>query len=223
MSKTIISPKGIAVYPRLNKPDTKYDANGVYKAPLKLDTDDEDAAEFCNLLDGLCEEAYVQAVQKAVEAGEYKSEAVAMKRIKRADPPYTVIEDEDGEETSFIKVNFKMKARIKSRKTGEEFDLKPKIFDAHKQEMPKCPAVYSGSTIRVAFRPVFWYTKQLGAGVKLQLEAVQIIDLVQGSGGGDADSYGFGDEDGYSYEAPSDAPFGDAEDPGTTDDGSGDF
>lgn len=222
MSKTTISPKGIAVYPRLNKPDTKFDANGVYKAPLKLDTDEAEGAAFRDSIDALAELAFETAVAKAVDAGEYKTEAVARKKVKRADLPYTVIEDEDGEDTSFIKVNFKMKARVKSRKTGEEFDLKPTIFDAHKQKLATCPAVYSGSVIRVAFKPIFWYTKQLGAGVKLQLEAVQIIELVSGSGG-DADSYGFGDEDGYSYEAPADAPFGDAEDPGAEDDGSGDF
>jgi len=221
MSKTVISPKGIAAYPRLNKPDTQFDANGVYKAPLKIDTDEQAGAKFKDYLDDLAEKAFDQAVAEAVEKGEFKTEALARKKIKRADLPYSVVEDEDGEETSVIKVNFKMKARVKSRKTGEEFELKPKIFDAHKNELAKCPAVYSGSVLKVAFKPIFWYTKQLGAGVKLQLEAVQIIELVSGSGGGDADSYGFGEEDGY--EAGSAAPFDSDDEGGADDDGSGDF
>lgn len=221
MSKTIISPAGKAAYPRLNKPDTKFDADGVYKCPLIVDTDTEKGGKFKEYLDNQYEEAFEAAVKKCVEDGSFKTEALARKKIKRADLPYTVVEDEDGEETSLIKVNFKMKAKVKSRKTGETFELKPKVFDAHKQELPKCPAVYSGSILKVAFKPIFWFTKQLGAGVKLQLEAVQIIELVSGSGG-DADSYGFGDEDGYSYEAPAGGAFDDEsndDDP----DGSGDF
>lgn len=200
MSKTIISPKGKASYPRLNKPDTKFDPNGVYKAPLLVDTDEQAGGEFKELLDDLADQAFEQAVKQAVEAGAYKTEALARKKVTRADLPYTVVEDEDGEETSVIKVNFKMKAHVVTKK-GDEFDLKPKVFDAHKNELAKCPAVYSGSILRVAFKPVFWYTKKLGAGVKLQMEAVQIIELVSGSEGGDADSYGFGEEDGYEYDA----------------------
>lgn len=217
MSKTIISPIGIAIYPRLNKPDTKFDANGVYKAPLKLDTDLEPVAKFRAMIDEAYNAAFEAAVEQEVEKGTFKTAAIARKKIKRGEPPYQVIEDDEGEDTNFIKVNFKMKARVKSRKTGEEFDLKPKVFDAHKNEMPKCPAVYSGSELRVAFKIVEWYTKQLGAGIKLQLEAVQIIKLVQGSGG-DADSYGFGEEDGYEYDNSA-APF-DGEDD-DDDDGEG--
>ena len=223
MSKTSISPKGVALYPRVNKPDTKFDANGVYKVDLKLDTENPEDAKFIAGLDALHQEAFEAAVAEAVEKGEYKTEAAARKKVKQADLPYATIEDEDGEDTQFVKVRFKMKAKVRSKKTGETFELKPKVFDAHKQEMTKVPAIYSGTILRVAYKPRHWYTKQLGAGVKLQLEAVQIIELVSGSGG-DADSYGFGDEDGYIYEKPSDAPFGDADDDvGGDDDGSGDF
>lgn len=224
MSKTKITPKGIALYPRLNTPDTKFDVNGVYKVDLKLDTENETDAAFIESLNELHEEAFEEAVKDAVKKGEFKTEALARKKIKRADLPYFPIEDEDGEETQFIKVRFKMKAKVQSKKTGETFELKPKVFDAHKQEMTKVPGIYSGSVLRVAYKPVLWCTKQLGAGVKLQLEAVQIIELVEGSGG-DADSYGFGDEDGYSYEAPAEKPpFEEDEDDDSSDGGdSGDF
>jgi len=226
MSKTIISPKGIGIYPRLNTPDTKYDANGVYKVDLKLDTEVAADRAFIEKLDELHRESWEAAIKDAVESGEFKTVEVAKKKVKQADLPYAYIEDEDGEDTQFVKVRFKMKAKVESKKTGEVYTLKPKIFDAHKQEMAKAPSIYSGSVLRVAFKPVLWFTKKLGAGVKLQLEAVQIIELVSGSGGGDAESYGFGDEDGYSYEAPAEQPFDSDEDEGDEGkpaDGSSDF
>lgn len=50
-----------------------------------------------------------------------------------------------------------------------------------------------------------FFVAALGAGVSLRLQAVQIIELVQG-GERTAASYGFEDEEGYTAE-PEDLPF----------------
>ena len=55
--------------------------------------------------------------------------------------------------------------------------------------------IYGGSVVKVAgeFNP--FYTQQVGVGVQLRMNAVQVIELVQG-GGSSGDSFGFGGEEG---------------------------
>lgn len=228
MAKTKTSPKGIALYPRLNKPDTEYVADGVYHVKLKMDTDLPEVAAFIKQIDEWHEESKKNAIDKLVEDGKFKTAAVAKKKVKDGDRPYVYIEDEDGNDTSFVRVNFKMKAKVTSKKNGNTYTLKPRFFDAHKTELDNVPSIYSNSELRIAFTPVLWFTPKLGASVKLQMEAVQIIKLVSGSGGGNADDYGFGEEEeGFTAE---ETPFDDADsseaeggDDGDDDSDDGDF
>ena len=225
MSKSKISPVGIANYPRLDEPDTEYDPNGVYHTKLILDTDLPDVAAFVEQIDAWHDESVAAAVKKLVEDGKAKTEAAARKKVKDGTKPYSYVEDEEGNETSEVKVNFKMKAKVTSKKNGKTYELQPTIFDGQNKKIP-CPRIYSGSELRIAYTPVLWFTPQLGASVKLQLDAVKILKLVEGKGG-NAGSYGFGDDD-SDYVGSDDTPF----DPDTStgggdgagdDDGSGDF
>ena len=36
----VVSPKGVAIYPKLNTPSTNFDADGVYEVKLKFDPED---------------------------------------------------------------------------------------------------------------------------------------------------------------------------------------
>lgn len=221
MAKKLISPRGVAIYPRLNKPDTKYVPEGVYHVKLKMDTDLPEIAAFIKQIDDWHNESVEAAVAQLMEEGKCKTEAAARKKVKDGDKPYQYIEDEDGEDTNFVKVNFKMKAKVISKKDGKEYELNPDFFDAKNATIDanKVPAIYSGSELRIAFVPKLWFTLKLGASVKLQLEAAKILKLVSGSGG-DADSYGFGDDEG-DFEASSATPFSDDEEGGSDDDSSG--
>jgi len=44
----ITSPKGIAMYPWLTRPDTKWSPDGVYKISLSVPSDDKEVQEFCD-------------------------------------------------------------------------------------------------------------------------------------------------------------------------------
>jgi hypothetical protein len=57
--------------------------------------------------------------------------------------------------------------------------------------------------LKVRFTPILWNTEKLGASVQLRMDAVQIIELVEG---GAENAEGFGDE-GDGYQAP-EAPEG---------------
>lgn len=206
MANTKTSPRGIAHYPHLNSADTKFDADGSYHVKLRVDSEDERIAKFLEWIDAQQAEAIANAIESLVnpEGGKKGiTAAAAKKKVKAGDKPYVYIEDEDGEETNEVLVNFKMKATIHSKKTGKSYKLTPKFFDAKGKLIARPPEVWGGSILKVSFTPNQWFTPKLGASVSLRLEAVQIIELVTGGGSENAADYGFGEEEGY--EAP-DAP-----------------
>ena len=233
MAKVLSAPKGEALYPRLGSPDTKFDADGTYHVKMKYDTDNEQIAAFTKQIDVWYDEAIAEAIAKVQadhkeKTGNDMSDKVAAKKVKLADKPYSFIEDDEGEDTNFIVINFKMKAKAKNRKTGEEFELKPAIFGAGRDalEGKQIPSIYSGSVLKVGYTPQKWFTSQLGASVRLRLEAVKIIDLVS-SAKGNADNYDFGDDDEGYVPPTGDAAAAFAGDDDTPakgdDDGTGDF
>lgn len=179
---------GVAIYPHLVEPDTKFNAEGEYKVKLRLSPDSvitdakgKRVADVQSFID--------EMMGKALEKAQQENKG----KIKEADAPYE-IDDETGE----VLVNFKLKATGKTR-DGKEFTQKPALFDA-KGKPAEVKGVWGGSKIKVSFEVVPFYTKLIGAGVSLRLKAVQIIELVAGGNGGSADSYGFGEEEGYEAE-----------------------
>lgn len=196
----VTSPEGIAQFPWLHKADTKFNPDGDYKVTLALPAKAKSTKEFIDKLD----EAYGAAVERAKgEVAEKKGKAAAGK-IKLADKPYRLEEDKDtGKPTGNMLVNFKLKAKVTSKKDNETYEQRPRIFDAKGKEIVVTPRIGGGSKIKVSALLVPFYTAQVGAGITLRLRAVQLIELVE-FGGGNADSYGFGEEEGY--EAPAEAP-----------------
>lgn len=232
MGKLYTSPPGIAFYPHLNTPDTRYDADGVMHVKLEMDSEDEQVAKYLEWIDKLHDESVAEAIESLInpEGGKKGiTEAAARKRVKDGDKPYVYVEDEDGEPTNIVRVNFKMKAKVTSKRTGKTYNLRPTIFNAKRDKLENPPLIYGGSVLRISFEPKKWFTPKLGASVRLQLEAVQIKELVTSGGNRSADDYGFDEEDGYS-DVPDATPFDDDSSAGSTadaddgdDDGTGDF
>lgn len=179
------TPTGIAIYPRLTRPDTKFNADGVYQ--VKLAVDGALAQGMVDQIDEMMKVALTEA--KATEAAKDKAKR---KTPKQCDPPYTV-----DDETGVVTFSFKRKASGINKKTEETWKAKVAIFDAKGKPMAD-PNVGGGTKMKVSYSPTtFYIAGPVGAGVKLNLEAVQIIDLVEYSGGGDSSSYGFGEEEGF--------------------------
>lgn len=210
------SPAGVAVYPKLNKPDTKFNPAGDYSCKLRLSASDESHAAFLAELTSMAQAQFDAAQADLKEKRNFK----AAKEMKLA-VPYTEELDEEGNATDAVIVNFKMKAQFSS-KEGETFTQKPKIFDAKGVEITKPPMIWSGSVLKINAEVVPFYTATAGAGISLRLRAVKLLKLVSG-GNGDAKSFGFGDdeagEDGYTFDASS-VEVGSA---ASDDDDSGDF
>ena len=182
-SQTMLSPKGKAVYPRLVTPDTKYHEQGEYKTGLAVD--EIDAA---GLIEDL-REIYKNHVGKAAP--------------KAKNPMFKKEVDEEGEETGRYIFNFKAKNRI--TKAGDLWDRQPLFFDAKGQRIVDAPNIGGGSELRVFFEIYLWQNSD-GKGVSLQPTKIQVINLVEYSGG---DSSPFEEEEGFTIEdsAADDNPF----------------
>lgn len=175
------TPKGVAQYPYLNKPDTKFNPDGEYKCKLEI----SDPAEVAKLVAFLDEQ-----VEKAVELAKKENPG---KKIKVGDAPYEV-----NDETGKGVFSFKLKAKVTPKK-GDPFEQRPAIFDAKGKPLQDVN-VGGGSKVKIAYEVVPFYTSLVGASISLRMKAVQVIDLVEFSGGASADSYGFGEEEGYEAE-----------------------
>ncbi len=167
-NNTITTPAGIARYPHLNRPDTKFDDVGVYKVNLELSA--EDAEPFLKQVESLLAE-FIAAKKVELKKDKLKLHAA----------PW---EENDGQ----VQLKLKVKALGKD-KAGETYSRAPKLFNAAGEVITD--NIGGGSKLKVAVVPYCWYTGTLGAGITLQPKAVQVLDLVTWGDGGSAVSYGF--------------------------------
>ena len=191
--ETLVTPKGVAVWPKLNAPDTQFKKEGEYSVKLALDpSKDKNVQPFLDELQARFD-TYLDEVK--AEVGPVKA-----KKIKPNDP-FTAELDEEGEETGRFIVKFGMAAQFTDKKTGQVKTMKPSIFDALGNPLANPPQIGNGSVLRISYS-IGGYNTPQATGIKLYLNAVQIVELVEFGGGGDAKGFGFGkEEDGYVGEA----------------------
>lgn len=210
---TFTTPTGTFKYPKLVTPDTKFKEDGEFSVKLVLTADE--AAPLIAKLKPLHKEADLagregyKAIPKATIA-----KANAKKKGSgdyTINPFYSEVYDDNGEPTGDIEFKFAMPHKVKSKKTGKTFLLSPKLFDAAGKPTKADP--WSGTRGKIAFsaRPYF-IAGQFAAGLKLGLEAAQIIELKQG-GERNADGYGFGQEEGFTDTADTEGFPGDDDAP----------
>ena len=191
--ETMTTPKGTAVYPYLNDPDRKFNADGVYSVALRMEADH--ASAFMTSLDSLHEQ-HIATTMEDQGKKELKIAPLPMKKVEH-----------DGKETGEVEFRFKLNAKGKSQ--GKEWQQRPTVFDSkgHKIDTDKVK-IGSGSTIKVGFEVVPYYTATIGCGLSLRMKAVQVIDLVEYDSTNNATRWGFTDEGGYEF-APQEATVGD--------------
>lgn len=201
----IVTPKGMAIYPWLNKPDTKFKPEGEYR--LKLRLSEEAAAPLLEKLQPMFDAAVAEAKKNPKNKG---------KTLKKNDLFVKVIDD-DGNETGDIDFNFKRSASGITKQgpnTGKAWSAVLDLVDAKGNKLSPEARVFGGSIVKVSFTPNP-YDKPIGCGLSLRLEAVQVIKLVEGQR-----DYGFGDE---SEDDDADAPETTDSEATTTDDDAKDF
>ena len=210
----IITPAGIAVWPKLNTPD-EYKGKFTFNTKLVIDPEEDGLVnkQPRNLIEAAHERrdellaktraelleqaAEAKAAKKGAKAKELAEKAASLEAVDFGKPE---TDEETGEETGKLVISAKTNATYKDKK-GVERDRKVTIFDARGKKLAEAPQIGSGSTLKVAASMVPYYMpKDNIVGVTLYLDAVQIIDLVTFGGGRSAEAYGFGEEDGYTTE-----------------------
>jgi len=169
----ITTPKGKAIYPRLNEPDTKFNVDGVYSA--KLHVSENDYKAFKAQLDTWFN-------------GEYKKlcEENGNKKLRLSQTsPLSITPEGD------YQIFAKQVARKQTKKGELTFTIA--LFDSKGAKMVDPPNVGSGSILKLACEPYAWYSPTVGAGYTLRLKAAQIIELCE-YGDKATDNFGFSSE-----------------------------
>lgn len=173
MSKVLTTPKGTAVYPRIDTPDTKFNEDGVYSCKLHVDE-----ASF---------NAFTKQVTDIVER-EYDAECrIKGKKLKKSSSnPIRISPDGDFE------IYAKQVAQRQTKKGLLTFTIP--VFDSKGSKLPTSPAIGSGSTLKLSVEVYTWYTDLQGFGYTLRLKAVQLLELIEYNNGSSS-SYGFTEEE----------------------------
>jgi hypothetical protein len=189
--KTVL-PRGVAIWPSLNTPDTKWNAAGVYATRLAFSADDPALIPLREKVSGLIAERLDEEKAKLIAAG--KKGLVS--KLRTADPFKVEVDDETGDETGRIILNAKMTATGISKKTQKPWTRKPAIFNAAGVVLKNPPMIGSGSELKVSVElSPYFVAKDQEVGVSFRMEAVQVLKLVQ-FGARDASAFGFASEEG---------------------------
>lgn len=174
--KTFVTPVTECRYPFLDKPDTRFDKDGVYRIQLVFEKDDDFIEKV--------KKASLREFEKAKESMKPKDAAT----LKYHCPAKPIIND-DGDDTGQVELSFKSKASFTDHKTGERRAIKVPVFDAKGKPLKVIPRIGNGSKVSIAFNVAphvvtgtFYYTTYLNA--------VQIVELLEFNP--DGTSYGFG-------------------------------
>lgn len=229
MAKTkrlkIASPVASCLWPKLNKPDTKFKQEGEYSVKLRFDKDMPEHRDYLKALKKIEEDAYALNCENEGDDNLKRADSV-IKQVKE--------EDEKGKKqpTNFYDVKFSLKATVTPR-NGDPFTQRPTLFDTKRNILPLDQVLVGhGSELRIAATVNPWYTAALGAGISLWLDGVMVHKLVEpGTRSADdlfgASEYDETDDDGFTYNAANASSFGSPTDSNEQteepEDGSGDF
>ena len=190
----VVTPKGTFIWPKLNEPDTKYNADGVYEVKIAFDADTDISALKAKVQKQI-DKKYNDMVEQLEADGKG---GLAKKLSKRdLDDHFKAEEDEaTGEETGRVVIKAKMKASGVSKKTGNRWERKPDIVDAKGNKLRNAPNIGGGTVGKLCVELAPYYApNDKVIGVSFRLEAAQIIKLVS-YGERSASDYGFGEEEG---------------------------
>lgn len=151
------------------KPSTKFDKEGIYKADILLPKEEGEK------LAALIKEIRTEQFQKY---GKKTKVADLTKCV-----PYTTQNEETGEEIADPEGRYILKTNAKAFIEGGKAKFKPQIFNAKKQPITGNISIGEGTTARLGVT-LSGYSVAGKTGVSVKLGLVQIIDLVEYSGGG---------------------------------------
>lgn len=194
-----VTPKGSLLFPHIYEPETYEGKDVGFTVNIKFDQKETDAL--------------IVVIDKELEKAKH---SIKLKPGQKwsAEPFLGYREDKDGD------IVFKFKANSHyTTKSGETHKVTIPVFDAHGKPIKDPLSIGNGTIAKVAYTLVPYWISKVVNGIKLRLDAVQIIDLKE-YGEKDAKGYGFGEEEGFSApEEEDDSPFVDSSEEDTDEDG----
>lgn len=182
----IVTPKGTAIWPKLNEPDRKFSPEGIYSVKLRIA--DGEAAGLIEKISEIHAEGYRIELAKS-----------GKKSIRQAPMPWRSAQDWDKEREENVDVPgftdfiFKMKAKVVT--STKSWEQRPALFDAKLHPIPAdADPIGGGSTIRISAEPYVWFSASLGYGISLRPRSVQVLELRTYAASG---NHGFSEEDGF--------------------------
>jgi hypothetical protein len=179
------SPKGKALWCKYKEPDTKFNAKGEYSTSLVCDPNDPAVQAYINKLEELRDIAYNETCETL---GPAKAKGVRKAEV------YADEVDSNGNETGNIVFKYKLKDLSDRIQRGNDSEIV--VVDSKKNRLSKAdaPLVGNGSEIRVvSYANPYFMASTKTVGISHIWSKMQIIDLVEFSGGGDE----FDEEDGF--------------------------
>lgn len=198
------TPVGVAIWPKLTEADygTKDypKPEGEYSVKMRFKETDPAFVSFREKM-----EAFIPAVEEMAteEFNGLKKPQRDKLKAPTFNDVFVTVYDEDEEPTGEVEMKFSMKAGgvvKKGPRAGKKWSRRPDIFDAFGRKVPPSAGVeiWGGSELIIAFnfREDGYFIPATGAwGIKLQLDAAQIITLRQG-GERSAEDHGFKAQEG---------------------------
>lgn len=180
-----ISPQGLAKHAWVNKPDTKFNAEGLYHTGLILEG--EIAQSFKDEIKAESDRAHAEEMANLNKDGSAKFTKAEQKKFTVYYPFEDEMDDDGETPTGRVIFNFKQNAKIRQPDGGMKA-FKLGIRDA--DDKATTASVFGGSTIRVKYKcRNILMTSLKQAGVRLDFSMVQLIAQA-------AHSSGFGKVDG---------------------------
>lgn len=185
--KILVSALGTAEpYCYLQKPDYGHGSfkneRGVYKVDLTCPIDDPRAVQMMADITKLADEDYAQ------READYNENPPQVARGKKPLLPYQgdlpFFDNGDGTVT----FKFKCYGSFTDKKTGENRAIELAVVDSVGKRIRQVPAISGGSTLKLKYSMIpYGWSQVAGASVKLQLEGVMLVDLVEFGAGGQDD------------------------------------
>lgn len=174
---TGVTPKGSLLFPHIYEPE-QYEGKDVgFTVNIKFDQKETDAL--------------IAVIDKELEKAKHSIKLKSGQKWS-AEPFLGYKEDKDGD------IVFKFKANSHfTTKSGETHKVVIPVFDAHGTPIKDPLSIGNGTIAKVAYTLVPYWISKVVNGIKLRLDAVQIIDLKE-YGQKDAKGFGFGEEEGFS-------------------------
>lgn len=173
-----ITPKGIAVFPRIRKPDVFQNEVVGYTIRVKLTPEEIK----------LYEQKFDALIKEALRLPEFQG-----KNFSR--PLLPIAQEKDGS----CSLKFKSKCSFFDR-NNQEHKIHINVYDAKKNLIDNEEEIPNGSIVKVAFTPRVFWSSSIVYGVKLSINAVQLIQKASSKNNGKtAEDFGFQTEDGYDY------------------------